>query len=292
MISLRPSGNLVGVIPASAIFFAVYEPLKRTAEGIWAAPPPSMSVSVSVSVMDSNVSFPFPRLPLSELPHLLPGTSGWAPEHKTLVGPIVAGAGAGIAASVVRVPTEVVKQRMQIGEFKSAVSAVRPTEPPALTHTHTHTHTHTSQAYPLPFSRNSLPLSSLRPSFPVLSTGQPDDLLKDARLPAPPQIGSIVQNQGVRGMYAGYGSFLLRDLPFDAIEFLSYEQFKAGAFDRQQALPPLPLLWKKGSSFLPSSPLPQHSLKKIRLAAPADMRQHGLCSLPCLQHTSALSRGN
>ena len=25
-------------------------------------------------------------------------------------------------------------------------------------------------------------------------------------------------------MYAGYGAFLLRDLPFDAIEFVSYEQ--------------------------------------------------------------------
>lgn len=42
-----------------------------------------------------------------------------------MVGPLVAGAGAGIAASFVRVPTEVVKQRMQIGEFKSAVTAVR-----------------------------------------------------------------------------------------------------------------------------------------------------------------------
>lgn len=25
-------------------------------------------------------------------------------------------------------------------------------------------------------------------------------------------------------MYAGYGAFMLRDLPFDAIEFVSYEQ--------------------------------------------------------------------
>lgn len=29
-------------------------------------------------------------------------------------------------------------------------------------------------------------------------------------------------------MYAGYGSFLLRDLPFDAIEFFAYEQLKHG----------------------------------------------------------------
>ena len=27
-------------------------------------------------------------------------------------------------------------------------------------------------------------------------------------------------------MFAGYGSFLLRDLPFDAIEFVAYEQLK------------------------------------------------------------------
>lgn len=27
-------------------------------------------------------------------------------------------------------------------------------------------------------------------------------------------------------MYAGYGAFMLRDLPFDAIEFVAYEQIK------------------------------------------------------------------
>jgi len=30
----------------------------------------------------------------------------------------------------------------------------------------------------------------------------------------------------VRGLFAGYGSFMLRDLPFDAIEFVAYEQLK------------------------------------------------------------------
>jgi hypothetical protein len=44
------------------------------------------------------------------------------------------------------------------------------------------------------------------------------------------QIGSILSKEGVRGMYAGYGSFLLRDLPFDAIEFFAYEQLKHGAY--------------------------------------------------------------
>lgn len=27
-------------------------------------------------------------------------------------------------------------------------------------------------------------------------------------------------------MFAGYGSFIIRDLPFDAIEFVAYEQLK------------------------------------------------------------------
>ena len=33
-------------------------------------------------------------------------------------------------------------------------------------------------------------------------------------------------NEGPRGLFAGYNSFLLRDLPFDAIEFMAYEQLK------------------------------------------------------------------
>lgn len=39
-------------------------------------------------------------------------------------------------------------------------------------------------------------------------------------------ISSITRLEGIRGLFAGYGSFLLRDLPFDAIEFVAYEQLK------------------------------------------------------------------
>lgn len=39
-------------------------------------------------------------------------------------------------------------------------------------------------------------------------------------------VQGIVGREGVKGLFAGYGSFLLRDLPFDAIEFVSYEQMK------------------------------------------------------------------
>lgn len=39
------------------------------------------------------------------------------------------------------------------------------------------------------------------------------------------QVRTIISREGIRrGMYAGYGAFMLRDLPFDAIEFVSYEQ--------------------------------------------------------------------
>lgn len=40
-------------------------------------------------------------------------------------------------------------------------------------------------------------------------------------------IQSIYQNKGlVRGFYAGFGSFVLRDIPFSAIQFPLYEYLK------------------------------------------------------------------
>ncbi|CAI7908427.1 unnamed protein product [Closterium sp. NIES-54] len=113
------SGNLVGVLPASAIFIGVYEPVKA---------------------------------------YLLNAL----PENISVAAHLAAGAAGGTAASLVRVPTEVVKQRMQTGQFPTAVNAVK----------------------------------------------------------------TILSKEGFRGLYAGYGSFLLRDLPFDAIQFAIYEQLK------------------------------------------------------------------
>jgi solute carrier family 25 S-adenosylmethionine transporter 26 len=112
-------GNLAGVAPASAVFMAVYEPVKQ---------------AVTAAV----------------------------PAERGFLGPLAAGVAAGLASSIVRVPTEVIKTRMQTGEFKHAATALR----------------------------------------------------------------TIVAREGARGIFAGYGSFLLRDLPFDAIEFVAYEQFK------------------------------------------------------------------
>ncbi|KAM7511109.1 hypothetical protein LguiB_009984 [Lonicera macranthoides] len=115
------AGNLVGVLPASAIFIGVYEPIKQ------------------------KLLKTFPEN-LSAFAHLTAGAVG------------------GAASSIVRVPTEVVKQRMQTGQFASAPGAVR----------------------------------------------------------------LIVAKEGFKGLFAGYGSFLLRDLPFDAIQFCIYEQLRIG----------------------------------------------------------------
>ncbi|KAI4352769.1 hypothetical protein L6164_006990 [Bauhinia variegata] len=115
------AGNLAGVLPASAIFVGVYEPVKQT---------------LLKSFPDN----------LSALAHLTAGAIG------------------GAASSIIRVPTEVVKQRMQTGQFNSAPDAIR----------------------------------------------------------------LIVTKEGFKGLYAGFGSFLLRDLPFDAIQFCIYEQLRIG----------------------------------------------------------------
>ncbi|KAL8058320.1 hypothetical protein ABFX02_03G010600 [Erythranthe guttata] len=115
------AGNLVGVIPASALFIGVYEPAKQKLLKIF-------------------------------------------PENLSAIAHLAAGALGGAASSIVRVPTEVIKQRIQTGQFVSAPDAVR----------------------------------------------------------------LIVAKEGFRGLYAGYGSFLLRDLPFDAIQFCIYEQLRIG----------------------------------------------------------------
>ncbi|XP_052190516.1 S-adenosylmethionine carrier 1, chloroplastic/mitochondrial [Diospyros lotus] len=86
------------------------------------------------------------------------------PENLSALAHLTAGAIGGITASLIRVPTEVVKQRMQTRQFASAPDAIR----------------------------------------------------------------LIVSKEGFKGLYAGYGSFLLRDLPFDAIQFCIYEQLRIG----------------------------------------------------------------
>lgn len=105
----------LAAFPASALFFGVYEPIKKKLEKT-------------------------------------------VPEGYSIVAHLGAAAAAGFAASLLRVPAEVVKQRMQTGEFKSMMGA----------------------------------------------------------------ISGVVKQQGIRrGLFAGYGSFMLRDLPFDVIEFVA-----------------------------------------------------------------------
>ncbi|XP_023551589.1 S-adenosylmethionine carrier 1, chloroplastic/mitochondrial-like [Cucurbita pepo subsp. pepo] len=115
------AANLVGMLPATAIFVGVYEPTKQKL----------------LNSLPEN---------LNALAHLTAGVIG------------------GVASSIIRVPTEVVKQRMQTSHFASTSNAVH----------------------------------------------------------------VIVSREGFKGLYAGYGSFLLRDLPFDAIQFCIYEQLRIG----------------------------------------------------------------
>ncbi|KAD2393231.1 hypothetical protein E3N88_40208 [Mikania micrantha] len=115
------AGNLVGVLPASALFVGVYEPAKKKLLKTF-------------------------------------------PENFSAVAHLTAGAIGGVAASLVRVPTEVHIFSIDTGQFASAPDAVR----------------------------------------------------------------LIVSKEGFKGLYAGYGSFLLRDLPFDAIQFCIYEQLRLG----------------------------------------------------------------
>lgn len=75
---------------------------------------------------------------------------------------LTAAATAGTIASLIRVPTEVIKQRMQTRQFSGPMAALK----------------------------------------------------------------GVLGKEGMRGIYAGYWSFMLRDLPFDAIEFVTYEQAK------------------------------------------------------------------
>jgi len=118
-------GNLAGVVPAAAVFFAVYEPTKQ---------------------------------------FLLPMT-GEGTGRSAAGAHIAAATSAGLASSLIRVPTEVIKTRMQTGQF--------------------------------------------------------------AGLSARGALWHIATREGITGgLFAGFGSFLLRDVPFDAIEFASYEQLK------------------------------------------------------------------
>lgn len=66
------------------------------------------------SSIPSPSPVPFPRF-----------TQAAVSEDRQYLGPVVAGMVAGTASSLIRVPTEVIKQRLQTGEFKGAVTAVR-----------------------------------------------------------------------------------------------------------------------------------------------------------------------
>jgi hypothetical protein len=122
-------GNLVGVAPSSAIFMAFYEPVKQAVH---------QSVSEDKQYLGPVVAGAQPgagRQQLQPAGARRPGVLA-APGHGPLLSsprpppsppppPLRAGALAGAAASITRVPTEVVKQRLQTGEFTGAINTIR-----------------------------------------------------------------------------------------------------------------------------------------------------------------------
>jgi len=175
-------GNLAGVVPSSALFMSVYEPVKHAVSArrrsgrrrpgralLWCSGPACVLRRCFDLCIDplSRVD-PAPHPPTTPTHNASTPHRPYPPKKvykhtgdpESFWGPVWAGVAAGAAASLTRVPTEVVKQRLQTREFAGAVQAVR----------------------------------------------------------------AILAKEGVRGLYAGYGAFLLRDLPFDAIEFVAYEQ--------------------------------------------------------------------
>ncbi|CAJ1937957.1 unnamed protein product [Sphenostylis stenocarpa] len=154
------AGNLAGVLPASALFVGVYEPIKQKLLRIFPENLSAFSHLTCVKSMNfGHWSSEASGISLTcigvDALSILSCFCSWHP--------ILCAIG-GIAASLIRVPTEVIKQRMQTGQFTSASGAVR----------------------------------------------------------------FIASKEGFKGFYAGYGSFLLRDLPFDAIQFCIYEQIRIG----------------------------------------------------------------
>lgn len=95
------------------------------------------------------------------------------PEQFNFVAHTVAAASSSLLAAFLRAPSEVVKQRLQTGQFETPIRAVR----------------------------------------------------------------SIVRHHGPSGLYAGLSPLLLRDVPFNAIEFGVYEQLKL-VFARTYRRPP------------------------------------------------------
>ena len=126
-------GNLAGVAPASAIFMAVYEPVKRAVQDAgarmcvwggwvgWGAGEEARKQADGSRALTTPTHVPPPRVhthtthPPTYLPPPPPPAAA-VPSDRAFLGPLSAGVAAGLASSLVRVPTEVVKTRMQTGE--------------------------------------------------------------------------------------------------------------------------------------------------------------------------------
>ncbi|KAJ6918953.1 hypothetical protein NC651_013033 [Populus alba x Populus x berolinensis] len=179
------AGNLAGVLPASALFVGVYEPTKQKL---------LKTFPENLSAVAHLVRFLFSILSIfcHALDTIWRTVPSFSPHFLT-------------GLELLRV----------LWEGLLLLSFVFQQRYILLTCASIHTHTHIYIHRPLLLKLNNPQVVKQR-----MQTGQFTS--------APDAVRLIVSKEGFKGFYAGYGSFLLRDLPFDAIQFCIYEQLRIG----------------------------------------------------------------
>lgn len=129
---------------------------------------------------------------------------------------LLASALGNIAASTIRVPTEVVKTRMQSGaeaSMKECVVRILERDGPG--------------GGSMYRSINGMAGFPPHAHFAASRNHAAFRISCDKHWFLVSQLNQMhVVTPGLAGLFRGYGAFLLRDLPFDAIEFVTYEQLK------------------------------------------------------------------
>jgi len=167
----------------------------------------------------------------------------------------LAGGVAGLVVDLVLFPLDTIKTRLQARPprapfhaasfYRGLASAMAGSFPAAATFWTAYEAGRAALAPPL----DALGLGALAPAggaaaaeLAVVAVRNPFEVVKQqlqaglhgARAGSADAARRILREQGLRGFYAGYASTVLREIPFDAIEFSLYERLKA-ARERERA---------------------------------------------------------
>jgi len=173
-------------------------------------------------------------------------TSGSKPSFKDeLVGGMLAGAVAGAAVDIVLYPIDTVKTRLQTNTFKGfstpevsslysgLIGSLSGHVPSSAVFFAVYQTTKVLGLEPvlgggsafaqlLASAGGNLAASTIRVPTEVVKTR----MQSGAETAVPACVQTILSTDGPAGLFRGYPAFLLRDLPFDAIEFVAYEQLR------------------------------------------------------------------